>query len=271
MRIPEDRRENAYNVISRDSLAGGTTVAIFCACDVDSMAAAAVLATLLKQDQVKFSQIPVSSREQLEAAFIGQHMTQDIRSIVLIGCGGGIDAGALLRRAREHDRRNGRRRGGGQESDYSSDSDEDEEDASKRIVFIVDPFLPYSRSNIENETTVLLFDASLLSEEEKRARQEADDGDVERELTDDPDDDTSQRLTCCGKPSSQVLFELARDLGKDTPHNRWLAWCVFPPLSLFSFYSSSFFPLIYLSQKWEKRPPFPFRLVFFLLLLLLLL
>jgi CDC45-like protein len=222
MRIPADRRENAYNIITRDALGGGTTVVLFCACDVDSLAASAILVLLFRQDQVKFTQVPVSSRGQLDRAFVGSHITADIRSVVLIGCGGGLDVQALM--PRDQELREGRRR-----DDYDS---EDEDDvASRRIAFIFDPFLPYSRANVDNDETVLVFDSAL------QARSPEDDEDAEEsDLLNDARDGTEVRQVCCGKPSAQVMFELSQDLGRTNSKNRWLAWYVFFPPTLCCFW-----------------------------------
>ncbi|KAJ2960378.1 hypothetical protein NQZ79_g4190 [Umbelopsis isabellina] len=95
VRIFKRRWHEAYEKIKQDSLDGNCIV--FVASDVDALCACKILQTLLKTDFIPHKIVPVSSYSDLKEANTELVQTDDeLRSIVMINCGGMVDASLYI-------------------------------------------------------------------------------------------------------------------------------------------------------------------------------
>ncbi|KAI8646057.1 CDC45 family [Parasitella parasitica] len=96
VRITNSLYHEAYKYIKQDSSLGGNCI-IFVASDVDSICAVHIFQALLRSDIIPHKIVPVSGHKDLEEAnekLVSKD--ENLRSIVMINCGGGIMIGNLF-------------------------------------------------------------------------------------------------------------------------------------------------------------------------------
>eukprot|EP00300_Choanocystis_sp_HF-7_P005274 c13988_g1_i1.p1 GENE.c13988_g1_i1~~c13988_g1_i1.p1 ORF type:complete len:532 (+),score=92.56 c13988_g1_i1:40-1635(+) len=98
MIYPRDSIHDAYLKIKTTAHeTGGQTVVIFAAVDCDSICASQILKGLLRADYIPYSLKPVIGYSDLKEAVAQQIQNNaDLRSIILINCGGSINIKAFL-------------------------------------------------------------------------------------------------------------------------------------------------------------------------------
>lgn len=91
MLIAADDIENAYNAIRDDALSGGCTVLIYVANEGDSLCACKILCTILQSDHISYKITPVSGYLELANAGALLASSEQLKTVIMIGCGGTIN------------------------------------------------------------------------------------------------------------------------------------------------------------------------------------
>eukprot|EP00013_Stygamoeba_regulata_P017008 CAMPEP_0177673368 /NCGR_PEP_ID=MMETSP0447-20121125/25904_1 /TAXON_ID=0 /ORGANISM="Stygamoeba regulata, Strain BSH-02190019" /LENGTH=653 /DNA_ID=CAMNT_0019181231 /DNA_START=33 /DNA_END=1990 /DNA_ORIENTATION=+ len=90
MFIPPEKLDYAYNFIREDA-GQGTSVVIFVGPDADALCACHILTTLLRMDQIPYQIKPIFDVEHLLNAASAVRKMTDVRSIIMLNCGGSVD------------------------------------------------------------------------------------------------------------------------------------------------------------------------------------
>lgn len=126
--------QEAYRIIRQDALGQGSSVLVLCAPDVDALCGLWSLLRMLRSDQIRYQVRPVAGYEDLaRAARALVHGNPDLRTVVLLNCGGIVDLASFL-----------------------------ELDAVPSVaVYVVDSHRPYNLANVreENEQVRILDDS----------------------------------------------------------------------------------------------------------------
>jgi cell division control protein 45 len=153
----------AYKTIRQDAMEeDGCTVIIFVSPDVDALCAARIMTDLFRSDCVAYKMKPVSGYESLGiAAAEAIEDNEELRSIILIGCGAIVDL---------------------------NDFFELEEHREELSVYVIDSHRPYSLDNVrESNTRVRLLD---YEEEAQEYPSESDSDDDDDDSDDSSGDDS---------------------------------------------------------------------------------
>ena len=215
---------------------GGCTVLILVANDLDALSACKILTSLLKQDNVQYSVIPVFSYQELQESASEEKVSEEFRSVVMLNCGALIDW-----------------------TDFWLT------DETKNVsTFIFDSHRPYQHNNEHTKKSIFLIDDGEVprideipdEEDLEMANRDSDSEAEEEEENFDPntigeegeelqkrprddDDEIAKRRdlkrqrkviareyyekNSTGKSISGVFYRLARDLNKSNPHFFWLS------------------------------------------------
>ncbi|CAK9103521.1 Cell division control protein 45 homolog (Suppressor of nda4 protein) [Durusdinium trenchii] len=87
---PSGRLEEVYLNIREVALDGGCTVIIYVALDCDALCTCKIITSLLKTDNVSYKLKPVRWHEDIVSDYRMTSEQQEVRSIVMINCGGDI-------------------------------------------------------------------------------------------------------------------------------------------------------------------------------------
>ncbi|GAM22092.1 hypothetical protein SAMD00019534_052670, partial [Acytostelium subglobosum LB1] len=165
------RFNEIYKLLKNDSIQG-ETVLVLVARDCDSIAACKIFTDILKSDLISFNIKPVAGLDDL----IDVNNTlmldnEELKTIVMINCGGNIDIESLLTNLNEN-----------------------------QLVYIIDSHRPYHRSNVDNQNHVIIIDDGSFMEEQideeddDELQDEEDLDDDEEEDLDDEDDEEEDEV-----------------------------------------------------------------------------
>ncbi|KAK5576630.1 hypothetical protein RB653_007774 [Dictyostelium firmibasis] len=147
-----------YDIIKSDSVQG-ESVLILVARDCDSIAACKIFTEILKSDLIAYNVKAVSGYEDLENVNSTLLENEEIKSIIMINCGGNIDITNVFTNLND-----------------------------QQVAYIIDSHRPYSLNNITNESSVLIIDDGTYIEQDE-LQQLSDDSEEEDDGMDDDDDD----------------------------------------------------------------------------------
>ncbi|KAN0034856.1 hypothetical protein ACTFIV_001389 [Dictyostelium citrinum] len=139
-----------YDIIKGDSVQG-ESVLILVARDCDSIAACKILTEILKSDLIAYNVKAVSGYEDLENVNSQLLENEEIKSIIMINCGGNIDITNVFTNLND-----------------------------QQVAYIIDSHRPYSINNINNESSVLIIDDGTYIEQDE-LQQLSDDSEFEDE------------------------------------------------------------------------------------------
>ncbi|EGC39154.1 hypothetical protein DICPUDRAFT_27471 [Dictyostelium purpureum] len=158
----DNKFSEIYDIIKNDSL-HGESVLILVARDCDSISACKILTEILKSDSISYNIKPVSGLEDLENVDISLLENEEIKSIIMINCGGNLDITTVFSNL-----------------------------TAEQVVYIFDSHRPYSIENINNTHNALIIDDGTYNEQLKNQQEEDEDDDEyddEEEEEEDGDDD----------------------------------------------------------------------------------
>lgn len=150
MIVEKNTLDMAYKTIRQDALEeDGCSVTIFVSPDIDALCAARIITDLLRSDCVAYKMKPVSGYESLAvAAAEAIEDNEELRSIVLIGCGGIVDLAEFL------------------------DLDEQRDELS---VYVIDSHRPYALENVRDTNTRVRLLDNVDGKQEFPSDDESDD------------------------------------------------------------------------------------------------
>ncbi|KAM9955226.1 hypothetical protein ACTFIW_000726 [Dictyostelium discoideum] len=137
-----------YDIIKGDSVQG-ESVLILVARDCDSIAACKILTEILKSDLIAYNVKAVSGYEDLENVNSTLLENEEIKSIIMINCGGNIDITNVFTNLND-----------------------------QQVAYVIDSHRPYSINNITNESSVLIIDDGTYIEQDE-LQQLSDDSEEE--------------------------------------------------------------------------------------------
>ncbi|ORX99770.1 CDC45-like protein [Basidiobolus meristosporus CBS 931.73] len=214
-----DRFQEAYDKIKEDALGLDCSILIFVASDPDALCACKILQELLKTDYLAHKIVPVNGYTDL--SYANQELIEDnlnIRSIVMLNCGGMVDLTEFLNIS------------------------------SNTAVYVFDSHRPLHLSNMFGFSPIVVFDdedpdslqhVQRAFEALEYAESDAEDSDA---MEDDDDDETPNRVarqqrreykqvitayyssgTHYGPAAALMMYTLASELDRTTTSMLWLS------------------------------------------------
>ncbi|KAN0025707.1 hypothetical protein ACTFIU_010301 [Dictyostelium citrinum] len=155
-----------YDIIKGDSVQG-ESVLILVARDCDSIAACKILTEILKSDLIAYNVKAVSGYEDLENVNSQLLENEEIKSIIMINCGGNIDITNVFTNLND-----------------------------QQVAYIIDSHRPYSINNINNESSVLIIDDGTYIEQDELQQlsdeSEFEDEDEDLEIEEESEDEAEE-------------------------------------------------------------------------------